>query len=589
MDADLLDAITADPRADSLRESAFGDWVDPRERFWDDNQFFYGDNATPTFAISPPLTTINDREGGQYLPYYRNEQDLALIRGTARRMRSVSAISIGALESLGNYIFGSKGFTLKAKAAKGLEDQAPEGLVATVQKLIDRFADRNDLCGELDREAHVCSREDGEAFVELSRDKAGVMCEFLEPDQIVEPATPSNLYDYMMDEFGIDCDSFVPCWRFGILTPARRTSQAIAYHVVRDGVGNDWDLVPASRMVHFKRNVSRNAKRGVSDLFHVIEDCSNEIKLSRNTVTGAALQASIPWVEEMPIGTTLAGAGALATSQADFQYTRNKAVGAETVNRRRYQAGTIPRLSPGRVFKPGPMGTERADNFIKVGAYVTRRIGIRWTFPEYMISGDASNANYASTMVSESPFVKAREADQHWYGRRFHSMIWKMLHLEFEGGELAKFGLNFQQIEMLIDVDVDAPAVASRDIQKQSASDKIYVDLGVKSIETVQIELGLEPQTEINRGAKPAAPPAQPGAPGQLGPDGKPLNPRFGEPAGVGEEKPPEPSTDPNAKTDIPESIDESTISAAVTTALESVETTEEARGILKQLSEVYP
>ena len=30
--------------------------------------------------------------------------------------------------------------------------------------------------------------------------------------------------------------------------------------------------------------------------------------------------------------------------------------------------------------------------------------------PEYMVSGDASNANYASTLVAESPFVKARQA-----------------------------------------------------------------------------------------------------------------------------------------------------------------------------------
>ena len=41
-----------------------------------------------------------------------------------------------------------------------------------------------------------------------------------------------------------------------------------------------------------------------------------------------------------------------------------------------------------------------------------RALGNRWDMPEYMISGDSSNANYASTLVSGAPFVTGIEWEQ---------------------------------------------------------------------------------------------------------------------------------------------------------------------------------
>ncbi|MGZ3316610.1 MAG: hypothetical protein ACXU95_04830, partial [Isosphaeraceae bacterium] len=201
-------------------------------------------------------------------------------------------------------------------------------------------------------------------------------------------------------------------------------------------------------------------------------------------------------------------------------------------------------------------------------AFMRRSIGVRWSFPEYMISGDASNANYASTLVAESPFVKARQADQQWYGRHFHAMLWKVLRLEYEAGTLDRFGLKWPEIVQLVDVTFDAPEVASRDGLKQAQENQILVSLGAKSIETVQIEAGLDPETERKRGAKPAAP-AQPMGLGQPGS-------QFGQPPAVDQS----PSNPKPA---------DSTLKAAVEGALESVETTDEARAILSQLQEAYP
>jgi hypothetical protein len=108
-------------------------------------------------------------------------------------------------------------------------------------------------------------------------------------------------------------------------------------------------------------------------------------------------------------------------------------------------------------------------------------------------------------------------------------MIWKVLKLEFQAGALDGFGLNWQQIERIIDIDVDAPTVASRDTLKKAQEDQIYVSLGVKSRETVQIEAGLDPELEKKRGAEAAQQPA---------PFGGQQQPMAANPAGSGKVPP---------------------------------------------------
>jgi hypothetical protein len=44
--------------------------------------------------------------------------------------------------------------------------------------------------------------------------------------------------------------------------------------------------------------------------------------------------------------------------------------------------------------------------------------------PEFMLTSDASNANYASTMVAEGPAVKMFQAEQCFFAREF-SRLWR--------------------------------------------------------------------------------------------------------------------------------------------------------------------
>jgi len=156
------------------------------------------------------------------------------------------------------------------------------------------------------------------------------------------------------------------------------------------------------------------------------------------------------------------------------------------------------------------MGAERNAGFAEVSQYVLRIVGVRWAMPEYMISGDASNANYSSTLVAESPFVKAREADQTFFARVFADLLWKVLRYEHDRGVLS--AMPWPEIEAAIDITVQKPSVASRNAREQADIAAIHLNAGILSKRTAARQAGLDWEEEqANRAEEQApAPPAAP-------------------------------------------------------------------------------
>ena len=491
----------ADIAPDSLVED-FGDVVDRREYLTDDPSF--------GFPLLNPFSVLSDRQEGKFWPVYQSEQDLARIRGRAHNLVTLTPTHTGVLDALANYVLGP-GFTFNAHVAgtgaatagvagTGVAAAQAAELAALAQSTIDRFLDDNHFHGALDREAHSRSREDGEAFLVLAPHANGaVHARFLECEQITQPADPRALEDWL------GCgEEFPSCWKFGVHSPLRETDRALGYHVIYDGTGLDWDYIPAARMEHFKRNVPANAKRGVSDFFPVLGDLEREAKLRRNTAEGAALQAAIAWILESPPGTLKAAAQSIGTD--DFFTAYDKAVqngGVKHQDVDRYPPGTILKPSAGLTYKSGPMGSERNPNFVLVGQYVLRGIAVRWNIPEYLISADASNANYASALVAESPFVKARESDQQFYKRHFRSLLWKVVRLAWEAGRFARLGTSWDTLRTQVEIKIDAPAVATRDTLKLAQTQEVQIGLGILSPRTAAAQAGLDYDAEVAQGANP--------------------------------------------------------------------------------------
>ena len=459
----------------SLMES-WGEPIDPREWLWGTPMWGRGAGA---------FSSMSDRSEGRDLPVVQCEQDLASIRGTARLLAQSFPTAICALKNLTNYCIGT-GFSYKAVA----KVDAARELQHAVQRVVDEFLDDNDWVGDLERELFVRSRRDGEFFLSLCPRRDGkVFVRVIEPEQVTEPEGPREIEDWL----GTQCPS---SWSFGVHTQADDVCTALGYYIKWNHSGTDWDYFPAEYLEHVKINVDRNVKRGLSDFHAVSGELEGAQKLLRNTREGAAVQAAIAFIREHVPGATKSGIEALRAGNAVSHYNQQTHTGGRTKYIQKYDPGTVLDVTHGMQYKPGPLGSSHGPNFISIHQAVLRMVGTRWCMPEYMISGDASNANFSSSLVAESPFVKACEAEQRFYRSRFRRLIWKVLHFAFQAGRFDSCGVNWATLRESIMVQIEPPAIAVRDRLKEAQTRQIEHQNGVLSKRTWALETGRDYEVE---------------------------------------------------------------------------------------------
>jgi capsid protein len=130
---------------------------------------------------------------------------------------------------------------------------------------------------------------------------------------------------------------------------------------------------------------------------------------------------------------------------------------------------------------------------IDAGRYVTvlqaelRAIASRLVMPEFMLSSDASNANYSSTMVAEGPAVKMFDRLQHEMIAEDIELFRRVLSHAAAAGRLP--------FEALASVEIRGvpPTLAVRDRLKDAQADQILVRNGAMTPATMALRHGLEP------------------------------------------------------------------------------------------------
>lgn len=493
-----------DPRMTLLEN--WGDLI-PREEYWKFDEPGYGIDRRISGPVAFPYTRRTDRQHGKLYPIYETEHDLARVRGQARNLGAFASLATGAMESLVNYTVGTGIKVTAQHIVEGAEELAQQ-----VQRFIRDWLSRNEVIGEFDREVHNRSREDGEALVVLYPQRDGhSRAELIEPEYLTAPQDPGPLEQFL----GVDDSTGERnYWHFGIHTRdnlqmggCEDLTRPLGYHFVFDGRGSRWDYIPWNRVQHFKRNVPRSAKRGVSDYFCVQADIEREAKLRRNTAEGAAIQAAIALIREPQEAIDSTGISDMLDDIAVSTFKQPvKDSGTRTIQVERFNSGTILNTPSGMKHHAGPLGQLRSPVFIQVGQYVLRSIGIRWSMPEYMISGDASNTNFASTLVAESPFVKARQHDQGYYGRHWKSLIWKAVKFAWLAG---RFGnIDWREVQRAVEIHVTSPEVASRDKLKQAQTHQLELGNGTLSRRTAAEEAGRDFDQERRNMANEPPPPA---------------------------------------------------------------------------------
>jgi hypothetical protein len=454
-----------------ILESTWGKPIDPRELH--DSDWDFPRRGMTGYATG----RIEDHTGGKNRPVFETESDLDCIRAAADVLCETSPAAIAALKNLTNFVIGP-GFVYSA-APKAKRD-CPKELPLAVQAIIDEFLEANDWCGDRERELFAISRRHGESFLSVVDAGGQAAVRNIAAARVKEPR---GLPPYERS------------YTFGIETPADDLEKVLGYWVQWDSLDGQLEFTEAETVEHIKINVDRGIKRGVSDFFAVDPDLESARTLLRAMIKGGSIQASIAYIVEHVAGTTATQIENLRTNNATLKYDQTYQTGTVTQYQKQLKAGQRLDVGKGQVYKGSPLASGEAAN-----AYVTilqaglRSIGSRWCMPEYMISGDASNANYASTMVAESPFVRNCEVEQAFYKRKFLRIIWAAVKIAADAGRIE--GYRFEQVKRLVEIQVECPPVAARKAKEETERNKLLKEAGVLSDKTFAGREGLDYEQE---------------------------------------------------------------------------------------------
>ena len=443
-------------------------WASPGGRLFDDPWH----SSDPRIFLGH-MSSLDDRLEGKNAPIFETETELAQIRGDCRLLSDENEVAVGVKRVLANFTQGT-GF-LYSFASKDKES-SQTALIESVQEWLDEFLERVQW-QMIEREIFDRGVTDGEPFVQLNHVGGGKVEPLLvEPDAIAEPKHRTDMSEYV-GHWSLD-------WKFGIGTEPGRPHRPLAYFVDLSGDQRDWEVVPEHRMVHGKRNVVRNVKRGLSDFYPVISELRRADKILRNTGEGAALQSAIAWIREHPAGTTASQVLSLGRGKTEIEVDRPTLDGSQRSHRfQRYLPGTILDVRAGQIYKAGPMGD--GNTFIDVSQAILRYVAVRWNMPEYLISADASNSNFASTLVVESPFVKAIQWEQQWFMALCREVVWKVLGMAIRAQRFARYGIStVSEMKKAVVLNIQEPRVSVRNQLEETKINQVLHLSGLLSKET---------------------------------------------------------------------------------------------------------
>lgn len=258
----------------------------------------------------------------------------------------------------------------------------------------------------------------------------------------------------------------------GVLTQPGDIESPIAYvrQYITAAQQRRTERIPAEVMHHARCGADSNERRGRSVFAPVLQTLDVYDKWLDTELRARRLQASIVLWRKVH-----------GSPQVDGE------AGADGVKRETVRPGTIVTTSPGTELEFLQPKTNFGDA-VGLGRQLLLAIAAGVGVPEYMLTADASNANFASTMVAEGPAVKLFQSLQQWLADDL-TRFWRWIMQDAVDAALLPRD-TFDRIH----VEWTFPTLVARDRPAERMADVALLDHGVLSRAEVARRDGVDPE-----------------------------------------------------------------------------------------------
>jgi capsid protein len=283
----------------------------------------------------------------------------------------------------------------------------------------------------------------------------------------------------------------------GIVTRPDDVETPLAYLLLDPVSGRVQEHVPAAEMLHTRIGVDSNQKRGATIFTPVLDVLDSYDQWMKTELLARRLQSSIVLWRKVQ------GSGQQAASLADGAATACDAAGQR---QERLRPGTILTTNHATEIQFLQPQTNFGDA-VPLGRMLLLATAAGAGLPEFMLTADASNANYASTMVAEGPAVKLFQGEQALFAAEFTRLWRRVMSDALRTGRLPR---DFFQ---RVGVDWSFPQLVNRDRPRERLADVRLVESRVLSRAEVARRDGVDPKRMQSELAGEGSPPADsPGA-----------------------------------------------------------------------------
>lgn len=234
---------------------------------------------------------------------------------------------------------------------------------------------------------------DGEVFLEFfSQDEIGretgkTSIRFIDPLMVRNPASIAGVAGFKEKTT-----------RNGIEHSPDDVEAVFAYWVQSTDNANSFRRVPAENVLHIKAFADSDQKRGESILQPILQLLTNYFQWLENRIILNKLRTAIVMIRKV------SGTSAQVSSVVNNLKQASTARTGDS-KRENIRGGTILTANAGVDYKMESPNINAAD--VKDdGRNIKLGMAAGTNLPEYVF-GDSSNSNFASTLIAESPFVKA--------------------------------------------------------------------------------------------------------------------------------------------------------------------------------------